>query len=71
MESCYCKEDKTNNLEMTVYPCGHVFYKCCAFKLLNIDFISCTACIEPESILAPVHFFVSPFCQIHDGDSST
>ena len=64
MEFCYCKEDNVECFEMTVYTCGHVFFKCCAYKLVNAGYNDCPECKEPESVCTPVNLFPKFFCKI-------
>ena len=66
MDYCFCIKDNVKCFEMSVYPCGHVYYKCCSQKLIKTDFIDCPQCKEPINICIPVHLFTKPYFRIND-----
>lgn len=49
----WCSLCKCRNEEISVYPCGHAFTKCCVDKFLNFT-LDCPICIEPKSVFFPV-----------------
>ena len=61
----YCKKHKERHNEVTVYPCGHVFYYCCSLALIKHNFIDCPSCMDPNDIIAPITLFTTPLFKIN------
>lgn len=49
----FCVTCNQENKDLSVYPCGHGFNKCCTDKFLKIS-LDCPICVEPRQIYFPV-----------------
>lgn len=60
-EEVPCKLCSDKSIQVSVYPCGHVFCVNCAAKFCKVS-SACPLCVEPNDIMFPVENIKSLIC---------